>query len=159
VILRDAASADFPAIVALNAASVEHTGAMDEARLAELAALACYLRVIAADGAVAAFLLGFREGAPYDSPNYRWLCERLGRFHYIDRVVVAEGCRGQGLADRLYDDFERVARAAGAPRLACEVNVDPPNPRSLRFHARRGFAEIGRLSAAKTVAFLVRPLG
>ena len=29
--------------------------------------------------------------------------------------------------------------------LAAEVNIEPPNPRSIRFHERFGFVEVGRL--------------
>jgi predicted GNAT superfamily acetyltransferase len=30
--------------------------------------------------------------------------------------------------------------------LCCEVNVEPPNPGSLRFHERIGFAEVGQFA-------------
>ena len=50
VTLRDAKWSDWPAIVALNDASVEHTSPMDEDRLALYAAQACYLRVIVEHG-------------------------------------------------------------------------------------------------------------
>ena len=158
--LRDATRADWPAILALNDEAVQYTGAMDAARLEKLAAWACYLRVIEREGRIAAFLMGFREGTDYDSPNYIWFNRRFDKFHYVDRVIVAPEFRGQRLADRLYDDFEAFARTKGAPRILCEVNVEPPNPASLRFHARRGFREIGRepYGAAKIVAMFERSL-
>jgi uncharacterized protein len=142
--IRDATRADWPAILALNEDAVRFTGVMDAARLEHLAALACYLRVIEEEGGVVGFLLGFREGTDYDSPNYIWFNSRFDKFHYVDRIVVAPESRGRGLADHLYDDFEAFARANGAPCITCEVNVEPPNPVSLKFHARRGFHEVGR---------------
>jgi predicted GNAT superfamily acetyltransferase len=30
--------------------------------------------------------------------------------------------------------------------LCCEVNVEPPNPGSLRFHQRIGFAEVDKIA-------------
>ena len=154
--LRDVTRADFPAILALNEESVHFLSPMDGARLAQLAAAASYLRVVEEEGAVAAFLLGFARGASYDSPNYRWFDARFDAFFYVDRVVVAPAFRGRGLADRLYDDFETSARARDIRIIACEVNVLPPNPASLAFHARRGFREIGRqpYGEGKTVALL-----
>jgi predicted GNAT superfamily acetyltransferase len=50
---------------------------------------------------IAAFLLAFREGAGYDSVNYRWFAQRYERFLYVDRVVVAPAARGQGAASQL----------------------------------------------------------
>lgn len=157
---RDVLVADWPAILALNEQSVEYLSPMDEARLAELANAACYFRAIESDRAIAAFLLGFRKGANYDSPNFLWFNARFDDFFYVDRVVVASEFRGQKLADRLYDDFEFAARAEGIARIACEVNIEPPNPASLRFHERRGFREIGRqpYGDKKIVAMFVREL-
>ena len=159
--LRDATKADWPAILALNAADVHFLSPLDEARLAQLAAASCYLRVVEEEAGVAAFLLGFAQGAPYDSPNFRWFDSRFDAFLYVDRIVVAPAFRGRKLADRLYDDFEAAARARGAPRIVCEVNVAPPNPASLAFHTRRGFREIGRIpyGEGKTVALLQHDLG
>ena len=157
--LRDATRADWPPILALNHDAVQFTGVMDAARLENLANWACYLRVVERQGDVVAFLKGFREGTDYDSPNYQWFCERFDKFHYVDRVVVAPEVRGQRIADLLYDDFEAFARANRAPRIACEVNADPPNESSLRFHARRGFTEIDRQPyGAKIVAMFEKPL-
>ena len=154
--LRDATPSDWPAIVALNEADVHFLSPLDAARLTQLAAVACYLRVVEEQGTVAAFLLGFAAGADYDSPNYRWFNARYDAFLYVDRIVVAPAFRGRKLAGRLYDDFEAAARASGAPRIVCEVNIAPPNPASLAFHARRGFREIGRIpyGEGKTVSLL-----
>jgi len=161
MILRDATRADWPAILRLNEESVHFLSPLDDARLAELAAAASCLRVVEEEGAVAAFLLGFDKGAEYDSPNYRWFDARFDSFFYVDRVVVAPGFRGRRLADRLYDDVEAAARARGIGVVLCEVNVVPPNPASLAFHARRGFREIGRqpYGEGKTVAMLRHDLG
>jgi predicted GNAT superfamily acetyltransferase len=157
--LRDAAAGDWPAILALNEESVHFLSPMAAARLTVLAKAACYLRVVEEDGKLAAFLLGFRKGADYDSPNFLWFNARFDDFIYVDRVVVSPEFRGCKLADRLYDDFEGFARANGVGRVTCEVNVEPPNPVSLRFHERRGFREIGREGhAGKTVAMLERVL-
>jgi predicted GNAT superfamily acetyltransferase len=141
--LRDAERRDFAAILALNEGSVHFPSALDADSLEALQRSAAYHRVVDADGEIAAFLLAFREGAAYESPNYLWLVERYPRFLYIDRIVVAPAHRGAGLGARLYDDVAAFAARNGVPCLTCEFDIDPPNPASMRFHERMGFAEVG----------------
>jgi predicted GNAT superfamily acetyltransferase len=108
-----------------------------------LHAQSAYHRVVVIDGQVAAFLLAFREGADYDSPNYRWFEERYGRFLYIDRVVVAAAQQGKRLGAAMYRDLFEFARGSGVPRVTCEFDVEPPNEVSRRFHAAFDFHEVG----------------
>ena len=141
--IRPAGEADFAAILALNAESVHFTSPLDAQHLQRLHAQAAYHRVIEIDGRVAAFLLALREGADYDSPNYRWFVQRYREFLYIDRIVVAGTQQGGGLGTVLYDDLFAFARATGVRAVTCEFDLDPPNPASARFHARFGFREVG----------------
>jgi hypothetical protein len=142
-VIRPATAADFPAILALNAALVHFLSPLDEARLRLLHAQSAYHRVVETEGGVAAFLLAFREGAAYDSPNYRWFAQRYAQFLYIDRVVVDPAQQGRGLGARLYDDLFAYAQSAGVATVTCEFDLDPPNPGSQKFHARFGFREVG----------------
>jgi predicted GNAT superfamily acetyltransferase len=146
--LRDYAPTDADAVLALNAADVAVLSPLDAPALAALAAQAAYFRVGCGEHGVAAFLLALREGADYASPNYRWFAERYPRFVYVDRIVVAPAARGAGLGAALYADLFAFARAAGIDTIACEFDVDPPNPASARFHARFGFHEAGRQRVA-----------
>jgi len=157
-LIRDARPVDFPAIAALNAEAERFLSPMAEARLERLHGWAAYHRVIERGAAVAAFLLAFREGAGYDSPNYRWFSERYTSFVYIDRVVVAPAHRGSGLATALYLDLFAFARKNGVATVACEFDVEPPNEVSRRFHERLGFREVGRHSYnAKRVSMQASP--
>lgn len=142
--LRDATLLDFPAILALNAESVHFLSPLDAQSLLRLHAQAAWHRVVEIDGAVAAFLLVLREGADYDSPNYRWFAARHAQFLYIDRIVVDARRQGSGLAAKLYDDLLAFAQASGIAQLTCEFDLDPPNPASAKFHACYGFREVGR---------------
>src|SRR6478735_4403738 len=142
--IRAAAPADFPAILALNAQSVHFLSPLDATRLQHLHAQAAYHRLVEIDGTVAAFLLALREGADYDSPNYLWFAERYPRFLYVDRIVVSASMQGQRLGARLYDDIIAFAATHGFAQLTCEFDLEPPNPASARFHARYGFREVGR---------------
>ena len=141
--LRDTTSADFDRILQINHDSVHFLSPLTCERLAWLHGMAASHRVVELQGAVQAFLLAFREGVAYDSPNYRWFAQQYDRFLYVDRVVVAPAHQGRGLAPRLYEDLFTIARASGAPRITLEIDSEPPNPVSARFHARYGFAEVG----------------
>ena len=152
--IADLSSLDAAIMLPLNNAHADETSALDAASLTALLDLAFYARGI--DRGATALLIALDQNARYDSPNFLWFDRSLGDFVYVDRVVVAPAFRGRRLADHLYDDFEGFARTRGVSRITCEVNVEPPNPASLRFHARRGFREIGRLpyGEAKIVALL-----
>ena len=160
--IRDAAAADLPAILSLNAESVHFLSPLDDERLQQLHARAAYHRVVEHDGGVAAFLLAFREGADYDSPNYRWFARNYARFLYIDRIVVAGDARGHGFGAKLYDDILGFAAATSAVRLTAEFDVEPPNPVSAAFHRRYGFREVGTQwlgGGKKQVSLQARELG
>jgi predicted GNAT superfamily acetyltransferase len=160
-VIRDATPADFAAILALNAASVQYTSPLDVLRLHGLHAQAAYHRVIELDSGVRAFLLALREGSDYASPNYRWFAKRYPEFLYVDRIVVDAMQQGRGLGAILYDDLLAFAARTGVSRLTCEFDLEPPNPVSARFHARYGFREVGRQHVAggkKQVSLQAREL-
>jgi predicted GNAT superfamily acetyltransferase len=142
-VIRPAEPRDFGAILALNAAWVQYTSPLGEAALGDLHGQAAYHRVAEVDGCVVGFLLAVGPGQGYESPNYRWFAARSDDFLYIDRVVVAGGHQGTGVGGALYGDVTAWAARHGFGRLVCEVNVEPPNPVSDAFHARRGFVEVG----------------
>ncbi|PYM22503.1 MAG: GNAT family N-acetyltransferase [Candidatus Rokuibacteriota bacterium] len=146
-------------VLALNNAHAVELSWLEPGELFALLGQAFYARRV---GKVDAFLLAFDQDATYDSPNYRWFCERYPRFVYVDRVVVTKAARGRGLARLLYADLFRCAMVAGHDLVVCEANVQPPNPASEALHAALGFSEVGRAAiygGDKTVRYLSRPLG
>ena len=145
------------AALALNNAHARELSWLEPDRFAELVDRAFLARRIGS----AAFLLAFDQDADYDSPNFLWFRERLARFVYVDRIVVAPQARGRGHARELYDDLFAKARQAGHDQIVCEINVEPPNPGSDAFHAALGFHEIGAAAihdGRKTVRYLRRAL-
>ncbi|MBM4384756.1 MAG: GNAT family N-acetyltransferase [Deltaproteobacteria bacterium] len=143
LVLRPAGPTDFSAILALNAESVHFLSPLDAVRLAALHREAALRLVACRANEVAAFLLAFREGAAYDSENYRWFAARYPRFLYVDRVVVSAAQRGQRIGDALYAALFAHARESEVSTVVCEYDLDPPNPASQRFHAKHGFREVG----------------
>ena len=97
-------------VLALNNAHAVELSWLEPGELFALLGQAFYARRV---GKVDAFLLAFDQDATYDSPNYRWFCERYPRFVYVDRVVVTKAARGRGLARLLYGDLFRCAGRRG----------------------------------------------
>jgi predicted GNAT superfamily acetyltransferase len=157
--LRELTRADWPRVLALNDASVQELSELDEQRLRWILSLAHRALVVEDDAVeVGAFAIAVASGASYDSVNYAWFAERYERFLYLDRIAVAASMRRRGIATQLYEAMEAAAEPLG--RMVCEVNVDPPNPASLAFHAARGYVEVGelRLGRDKLVRLLAKEL-
>ncbi len=150
---------DLPALHAINCASEPGVGAVSEARLTQIiGAGECH--VAQQDSAVIGFLLTLAPEADYDSQNYQWFEARYESFVYVDRIAITPDARGQGLGAGLYE--HAFAHYAGkALLMGCEVHLAPPNPRSMAFHERLGFGELGRARYSEDyeVAFLARRLG
>ena len=149
--------ADLQAVLALNQAHATELSSLDEPALRRLVRIAYHARTVPGAGA---FLIAFDHDSPYEGGNFQWFRARHARFVYIDRVAVAAARRGQGLARALYADLFAQARQDHFPLATCEVNLDPPNPGSDRFHTALGFRPVGqeRLSNGKTVRYLTAPL-
>ena len=147
---------DRAALLALNNAHAVELSWLDPERLDVLLQQANYARGM---GDAAAALIAFDQDSAYSGGHFAWFRARYPRFRYVDRVVVAPAARGRGLARALYADLFASAVAAGHTLVACEVNADPPNPESDRFHAAHGFAAVGSAATGgKTVRYLLRRL-
>ena len=106
------------------------------------------------------FVFCFVDGAAYESENFLWFCKRHDSFAYIDRVIVGPEARGKGVGAALYRAvIDAIGKSKGV--LTCEVNTDPPNPASIRFHEGLGFEAVGSATTsggAKTVRYFEKEL-
>ncbi len=145
-------------LLALNNAHQKETGFLEKSELANMVDRAFYCDH--AGNGKDALLITFDQDADYSSPNFAWFQARFDRFVYVDRIIVAKHARNRGLARHYYETLFARAAAAGHNRVTCEVNVDPPNPGSLAFHAALNFVPCGEalLHNGKTVRYLERPL-
>jgi predicted GNAT superfamily acetyltransferase len=89
-------------------------------------------------------LLALREGESYKSPNYTWFASRYPQFLYVDRIVVSQSVKAKGAGSLLYKELFSIAAITGVRQVACEIDFDPPNAASKRFHPRFGFKEVGQ---------------
>lgn len=143
---RVATQSHFPAILALNRQSEHFLSPLDLPKLSRISKEAAVFQVVTSAESVAGFLLCFLPEADYDNPNFFWFQTHYENFLYIDRIVISEDFREHHLATRFYNELAKHAIARGIRRLACEIHIDPPNPVSLRFHEKQGFAEVGQQS-------------
>lgn len=163
-IIRDLTIADFPRVLQMNNAAVPAVNRLDADDLAELVRTAYAAIAVVEDAdsdTVLGFVLAFTAGADYASENYRWFSERSRDFLYVDRIVVGEGARSQGLGPVLYQHLFTLAQAQQLTEITCEVNVEPPNPGSLAFHTRLGFERVGTQATkgdSVVVALLAAPV-
>jgi predicted GNAT superfamily acetyltransferase len=143
---RDIAPNDLPTLLRMNNGAIPAVNIVNADELLDLVSMA-HAAVVVVDEAEPVTPLGLvitiTPGNDYDSENYRWFEQRGGEFLYVDRIVVAEGMRGRGLGQILYERVFAEAELAGLTEVTCEVNLDPPNPGSLAFHDRLGFVQIG----------------
>ena len=158
--IRDVASGDAEALLALNNQAVPAVNGHDADSLSELLAMADRGWVVDDGGRIGGMLVAFTPGAKYESLNYRRLSRRYDDFAYVDRIVIASTHRRLGLAGRLYDVLAGHAADLGHRRLLCEVNVEPPNPQSIAFHEASGWQAIEdhEHSPGKVVRFFERRL-
>lgn len=159
--IRPVAASDLPAVRRLNAANQPDVGPLDDDRIALFTEAAEAFWVVEDAGEVVGLFVGLLAGHDYPSPNYQWFTTRWEQFAYVDRIALAPSARGLGLADVIYDQWEELARRENASVVCAEVNIEPPNPRSLAFHRRRGMlpvAEVAPYGDAHRVAMVEKVL-
>jgi len=141
---------DFDNIVHLNQNSLGGVGPLDNESLSLLVKMADQALVADHDGDTAGFVITLPPGTEYDSSRYRWFEDELvDGYVYLDRIVVSDEHRREGVASSLYEEVE------GDLPIALEVYET--NDVSLAFHESRGFEEIGALTDdGKTNLMLVR---
>lgn len=156
--LRPLTSEDHADVLALNEQEVHLLAPMDADRLAALHDWSHRFDVIEVDGGFGGFVIVIEAGTAYDGDHYAFFSQAYEEFLYLDRVVLASHVRRRGIGRVVYDELEGVARRFG--RMTLEVNVDPPNPPSLAFHAGRGYVEVGRGGPDDhVVSLMVKELG
>lgn len=150
---------DLERIVEINEANVPEVGPIDLDRLRFLLAESVISPCVVGDDRVLGFCLVLAPGSTYDSVNYRYFMDRYEDALYLDRVAFEAAAQGRGLGRLLYGHVLDVMRSEhpAMPRLALEVNTDPPNEPSLEFHRRLGFVEVARqMSKGLEVSLMTR---
>ena len=144
--LAAANPADFDAILRINRAAQPGVALLSRDELAAIVLRTLPFLVWRENGETIAYAILYAEDSVYDGEEFAWFRANLGEcFLYIDQIAIAPEAQGCGLGRRIYETTATMAREQGKTALACEVNLEPPNPQSLAFHAAVGFAEVGEL--------------
>lgn len=136
-VIRPIKTDDLDTIVDINQSALEGVGTLDYESAALLVKKSDQAVVLDVDGDVAGFVITLPMGTDYDSSRYEWFEDRLEDFVYLDRIVVADTHRRQGVASRLYDAVEA--------DLPVALEIYETNDVSLEFHRGRGYRQIGEL--------------
>lgn len=153
-VLRSPSSDDYAAMLALNNDFAVETSLLSITALRELIASSFLVSI---SGKIDGFCIALDQNAQYQNINFNWFRQRYRQFVYIDRVVVAANARGKGIAREMYNDLKVTSKNASHSVICCEVNIDPPNVASDRFHEAFGFVQVGKAflsDRAKTVRYL-----
>ena len=147
-IVRNIVSTDVTRVLEINNAN---TPAVSELTMDELKSdLRNSLHALAIEneqGEVCAFCITFAPDAQDAGNNHRWFAERYKSFVYLDRIAIDSNHQSRGLGALLYQSVEQhMLDSAEYSLLCCEVNLEPPNLGSIRFHKRIGFTEVGQHS-------------
>ena len=133
---------DIPRMVEINEQGLPGTGKVSEEEMADLLQLSELALGLDNETGLAGFVLCLLPGTRYGSLNYAWFNQRFDQFLYVDRIAVAEEARNDGIGSSLYQSVVTYAHRLDCP-VTAEVSLRPPNPGSVRFHARHGFDEVG----------------
>ena len=149
-------TSDIDAMWAINEQGLPGTGKVSKEGIAKLLGFSS-LSVGAYDqGELLGFVICLPPKTGYESLNYAWFNEHYDSFVYVDRIAVAKEQRNKGVGSALYNHVVSYSKQHGVP-VAAEVNREPPNPGSMRFHHRFGFEEVGVLHhAEKSVTMFLK---
>lgn len=151
----------YPAVLALNNAAVPHVNELSAADFAVLHSQCDFSYCIAKQDTIKGFVIGFCDhNKSYAGFHLQWFQARYENFLYIDRIVVNPDYRGLGIGDQLYAEAIKWCTEKNIKQLTCEVNDQPPNPGSHRFHQKIGFDKIESIGnpAGKTVCMYLKVL-
>ena len=144
-IIRTIQPSDFSKVLEINNSNVPAVGELTLEKLHYLVEHSLHALVVEYH-TICGFCITFAPNAPYDSVNYQWFQDSYSDFVYLDRIAFNHEAQGKGFGKLLYSYIEQ-SMSTGVPSpLCCEVNTQPPNPGSLRFHQSIGFEEVGKLS-------------
>lgn len=147
---------DVESIWVINEQGLPGTGQVSKQEISDLLKLSTLSLGAFKDGELLGFVICLSPGKDYSSLNYGWFNNKYDEFIYVDRIAVSQNQRNEGIGSKLYEEVIVYSQENTLP-IAAEVNLNPPNPGSMRFHHRFEFEEVGVLHhKEKSVTMLLR---
>ena len=154
--ISSALDSDLGFILKLNQKSLPAVSSIDLNRLVYFQKISPYFKIICKKSDSIGFLIGLNPGADYSSENYIWVNQKYHSFVYVDRIVIDEKHRNEGVGSFFYDHLKTSFRGK-VENIICEVNLIPKNKESMNFHKKYGFKEIRQKNtenSRKRVAYM-----
>ncbi len=156
LIIRKLEKSDIPAIWKINEEGLPGTGKVSEDEIANLLNYSELSLGAFDENELLGIVICLLPRTEYGSLNYAWFNKNYQNFLYVDRVAVTTNSRNKKIGSLLYEKVIAHAQKLEYP-VAAEVSLKPPNPDSIRFHKRHGFAEVGVLHhEKKSVTMMLR---
>ncbi len=149
-------TSDIDAMWSINEQGLPGTGKVSKEEIERLLELSSLSIGAYSNGELLGFVICLPPKTAYGSLNYAWFNQHYASFVYVDRIAVSQQHRDLGVGSALYNHVVAYSQEH-AVSVAAEVNREPPNPGSIRFHHRFGFKEVGVLHhAEKSVTMFLR---
>ena len=149
-------ASDIDAMWAINEQGLPGTGKVSKEEIGQLLEFSSLSVGVFDQSELIGFVICLPPNTAYGSLNYAWFNEHYDSFVYVDRIAVAEEKRNRGVGSSLYNHVVSYSEQHRVP-IAAEVNRNPPNPGSMRFHHRFDFEEVGVLHhEEKSVTMFVK---
>lgn len=139
MLIRSAKKSDLDQIYSLNESVLPHVNSIPISDFEDFMEISSFFLVIEEDNKVIGFIIVLGPGQKYNSENYKYFSNSYSSFDYVDRIVIERKYRGRGYGSKLY---ENLFESSLEKRITCEVNIKPPNPKSIKFHQMLGFREV-----------------
>lgn len=149
---------DAPAMRYINEQGLPGTGRVSVEEMADLLTLCELALGVYREERLLGFVLCLLPQTRYGSLNYAWFNQRYDAFLYVDRIAVASDQRNNQIGSNLYHLVIAHANSLNLP-VTAEVSSNPPNPGSMRFHARHQFIKTGEIDHGdSSVTMMIRPM-
>jgi predicted GNAT superfamily acetyltransferase len=146
VLVRPVRVDDYVEILRINSEASPHVAKLDECELDRLVTLARVAWVADSTTGVCGYLLAMSNTDDYDGEEFRSFRQRLTEpFMYVDQIAIDFDARRTNVASQMYERLMRWSHEHSRFVLCCEVNVQPPNSASMKFHERLGFESLGEM--------------
>ncbi len=154
--ILELSTSDIDAMWSINEQGLPGTGKVSKEEIERLLELSSLSIGAYSNGELLGFVICLPPKTAYGSLNYAWFNQHYASFVYVDRIAVSQQHRDLGVGSALYNHVVAYSQEH-AVSVAAEVNREPPNPGSIRFHHRFGFKEVGVLHhAEKSVTMFLR---
>ena len=153
--IRPLIKSDIDAIWSINEEGLPGTGKVSSDEIEALLDFSSLAVGAHLDEILVGFVICLPPKTDYGSLNYAWFNNNYNDFLYVDRIAVRTQYQNRKIGTLLYDFVKSNAIENGVP-VTAEVNIQPPNPGSMRFHERHGFERVGVLKHHnKSVALFI----